>query len=126
MGNCVAIIAGKQSGAPMGLVMSKLNDATQGFRVLMTNAWSRARLFCFPYAGGSAEAFREWAQAISTVQRWCQPTRTVNSLPDPRFRGLPDSELYGEDLAAWREQTSAADVRRSTVISFLFITRCPS
>jgi medium-chain acyl-[acyl-carrier-protein] hydrolase len=32
--------------------------------VLSPNPRSRARLFCFPYAGGSAVIFRDWARAL--------------------------------------------------------------
>lgn len=54
------------------------------------NPSARVRLFCFPYAGGVASAFRLWAQHLP-------PTIEVNAIQLPgresRFREPPFSEL---------------------------------
>ena len=45
--------------------MSQRADESQWFRALNRHPRCRARLFCFPYAGGSAAVFREWPAGLA-------------------------------------------------------------
>ena len=62
----------------------------------MTNPWlqywqprpqARLRLFCFPYAGGSASIFRTWSEALPPEIEVCpvQPPGRENRLTEPAF-----------------------------------------
>lgn len=44
--------------------MLKPSGTSQWIKALPPNPRSRARLFCFPYAGGGAPVFRDWARAL--------------------------------------------------------------
>ncbi len=56
------------------------------------NPEARLRLFCFPYAGGSAAAFRGWQQAFpASVQVVpVQPPGRGERLSEPAFKHLPE------------------------------------
>ena len=45
-------------------LMSQQSDAAKWFKAPTPKSRSRVRLFCFPYAGGSAAIFRGWAEAL--------------------------------------------------------------
>jgi medium-chain acyl-[acyl-carrier-protein] hydrolase len=53
---------------------------------------TRIRLFCFPYAGGSAANFRSWQDAFrSDIQVLpVQPPGRGERLPEPAFKHLPE------------------------------------
>lgn len=55
----------------MDVLMSKHAGATQWFRALTPKPQSRSRLFCFPYAGGGAAIFQDWAQALPPDMEVC-------------------------------------------------------
>ncbi|MFL6253976.1 MAG: thioesterase II family protein [Pyrinomonadaceae bacterium] len=44
--------------------MSQQTDAAQWFKSPAPNSRSRVRLFCFPYAGGSAAIFHHWSRSL--------------------------------------------------------------
>jgi medium-chain acyl-[acyl-carrier-protein] hydrolase len=56
-----------------------------------TAAAPRARLFCFPHAGGGASAFREWAGLVPAGVEVCavQPPGRENRLREPPLTALP-------------------------------------
>jgi pimeloyl-ACP methyl ester carboxylesterase len=46
--------------------MPKKADASHWFKALNRHPRCRARLFCFPHAGGSAPAFRAWPASLAS------------------------------------------------------------
>jgi len=54
--------------------MLKPAGTTQWIKALTPNPRSRARLFCFPYAGGGAVIFRDWARALPPDIEVCAAT----------------------------------------------------
>ena len=69
--------------------MSKYADATQWFRALTPRPRSSVRLFCFPYAGGSAAIFHDWARGLPPDVEVCAamlPGRGSRMLDAPLTR----------------------------------------
>jgi medium-chain acyl-[acyl-carrier-protein] hydrolase len=63
---------------------------TSWIRCYKPNAQARLRLFCFPYAGGSASVFRTWADQLPDTLEVCSiqlPGR------EDRYRELPYRQL---------------------------------
>jgi medium-chain acyl-[acyl-carrier-protein] hydrolase len=54
--------------------MSNHPKATLWFKAAPPRPGSRARLFCFPYAGGSAAIFRDWARGLPPEIEVCPAT----------------------------------------------------
>jgi len=56
------------------------------------NPVARVRLFCFPYAGGSASMFRSWAEEAPPEVEVCaiQPPGRENRWREPRLTVLPE------------------------------------
>ena len=71
------------------------NDATAQARLWLTcfepNPQSSLRLFCFPYAGGSATVFRTWSKSLpAAVEVWAmQPPGRGSRLKEPPIASLP-------------------------------------
>lgn len=58
-----------------------------------------ARLFCFPYAGGSAQVFRRWAGALGPTFDVCavQPPGRWNRFTEPLISDLPTLVRSAQD-----------------------------
>ena len=79
--------------------MSKQADASPWFRALNRHPRCRVRLFCFPYAGGSAAVFRAWPAGLAPdieVYPALLPSRGARMSEPP----LPRISLIVERLAA--------------------------
>lgn len=80
-----------------------LNTATGGAWTAQTrpNPAARLRLFCFPYAGGGASLFREWADEVPGNVDVCPvqlPGRERRMAEDPFTRMEPLREALAEGL----------------------------
>lgn len=75
--------------------MLKPAGTTQWIKALTPNPRSRARLFCFPYAGGSAVIFRDWARALPSDVEVC-----AAMLPGRGSRMLEPSQTRLSEVVA--------------------------
>jgi len=68
-----------------------MNDAAVWVQRFAHRASPRLRLFCFPYAGGAAQAFRTWSKGLPEHIDVCaiQPPGRWQRLHEPAFNRVP-------------------------------------
>jgi len=87
------------------MAISNLTNGRSGDRWILRprpNPQTRLRLFCFPYAGGGAELFRGWSDALPGSVEVCSvqlPGRSTRLREQPFTRFEPLIEVLSEVLA---------------------------
>ena len=74
------------------------------------NPQAELRLFCFPYAGGSALAFRSWQEALPSNIEVCPielPGRGYRLMESPFSEVVPLVQVCGQDLLPYLDKPFA-------------------
>ena len=90
--------------------MSQRADESQWFRALNRHPRCRARLFCFPYAGGAALIYRDWPAGLPADVELCavQLPGRGNRLREPAFTRLrPLVETLADELLPFLDRPFA-------------------